>query len=76
VHFAPGDAFVLYSDGLIEAENEVQDLFGREGLWAAAKTSLGYAAAPLKETILNAVQQFTGDGHLHDDLVLLVGLRE
>lgn len=62
-------------DGLIEAENVVRELFGRQGLLACAKARVGHTAAQIKEGIINDVQQFTGDGHLLDDLVLLVGSR-
>ncbi|MBK9055866.1 MAG: SpoIIE family protein phosphatase [Chloroflexi bacterium] len=74
-YFAPGDVLVLYSDGLIEAENGVRELFGRQGLLACAKARVGHTAAQIKEGIINDVQQFTGDVHLLDDLVLLVGSR-
>lgn len=76
VYFAPGDVLVLYSDGLIEAENIAHTLFGREGLWVSAKARTGHTATQIREGIINDVQQFTGDGHLLDDLVLFVGSRE
>ncbi len=63
-------------DGLIEAENVVQELFGRQGLLACAKTRVGHTAVQIKDGIINDVQQFTGEVHLLDDLVLLVGSRE
>lgn len=75
-YFAPGDVLVLYSDGLIEAENGVRELFGRQGLLACARSRVGHTAVQIKEGIINDVQKFTGDGHLLDDLVLLVGSRE
>ncbi len=63
-------------DGLIEAENVIQELFGRQGLLACAKTRVGHTAVQIKDGIINDVQQFTGEVHLLDDLVLLVGSRE
>jgi serine phosphatase RsbU (regulator of sigma subunit) len=74
--FAPGDVLLLYSDGLIEAENAGREPFGREGLVACAEVRVGQTAGQIKEGIIQDVEQFTGAEHLLDDLVLFVVSRE
>jgi sigma-B regulation protein RsbU (phosphoserine phosphatase) len=74
--FAPGDALLLYSDGLLEAENTGREPFGREGLVACAELRVGQTAGQIKEGIIQDVEQFTGAEHLLDDLVLFVVSRE
>ncbi|HEX6387733.1 MAG TPA: SpoIIE family protein phosphatase [Anaerolineae bacterium] len=76
VQLAPRDVLVLYTDGLIEAENAAESLFGRKRLLAQTKGRLGETAAQIKESIIGDVQRFVGNGHLLDDLVLFVVLRE
>lgn len=63
------DALFLYTDGLTEAENINQDLFGEERMMDVLSTrrdSVGHLKAMAK-----AVKQFVGDAPRSDDLTML-----
>lgn len=70
----PGDLLFLSSDGLVEAKNARGDMFGFDRFQAEL---LEVPANADVQTALNrligAVQTFTGNIELHDDLTLLVG---
>ncbi len=68
----PDDVVVLYTDGVTEAENAVQEMFGEERL---RETIAGVRARPAEEilaAILEEVQAFTGDTPQSDDITLMV----
>ena len=69
VTLEPGDALVLFTDGVIEARRD-RVLFGTEGVCAAMEAG-PLAAAPMAEAIERAVLDHTG-GVVHDDLAILV----
>jgi PAS domain S-box-containing protein len=66
---APGDALVLYTDGVTEARRD-GDMFGEERLRALLSGLAGRPAAELVEGVERAVVAHHG-GPLHDDLALL-----
>ena len=68
----PGDALLLYTDGLIEAANPKGELFGAERLARA----LGYAAATrdpeaILRQVRDAVDAFRAGVEQHDDVAML-----
>jgi sigma-B regulation protein RsbU (phosphoserine phosphatase) len=68
----PDDVVVLYTDGVTEAENAVQEMFGEERL---RETIAGVRARPAEEilaAILEEVHAFTGDTPQSDDITLMV----
>ena len=72
----PGDALILYTDGIPEAENKDGEFFGEETLVQVAKASLGQSAGDLQASILNAVHHFVGDAPQHDDITLMILVRD
>ncbi len=69
---APGDAVVLYTDGVVEAKTTRGDDYGEAPLEttleaAAANTS----SAALNQAIVESVQAFTAGAPQSDDLTLL-----
>jgi serine phosphatase RsbU (regulator of sigma subunit) len=67
----PGDHLVLYTDGLTEARDAGGAFFG-EVRGTGVFTAMGKRDADrVVQRLLDAVEQFT-DGHLRDDLALLV----
>ena len=67
----PGDALVLYTDGVIEARRE-RDLFGEERLSALVRDvgPRGLNADAIADTIREATVAFTGS--IEDDTAILV----
>lgn len=56
------------SDGLLEAENETGQAFGREGLEKALQSAMG---RPLFEHVIESVTKHLGERPAHDDISLI-----
>jgi len=69
--FAPGDALVLYTDGLTEAPNEEEKEFSNARLADAARALHARGARELNDGILETVHRFAGTASLRDDLTLV-----
>lgn len=72
IQLMPGDAFVLYSDGITEAMNEAREQFGEDRLQAVVDTCDGQDAQATEKAILQAVRAFIGSAPPHDDMTLFV----
>ena len=67
---APGSILFLYTDGLTEAENARQELFGEQRVTNIVTSFYG-SPQKLIETMTDAVHQFVGDTEQSDDLTML-----
>lgn len=72
VDLAPGDAVVIYSDGVTEGMNEAEDFFGDERLLAAVEAAADLPAEQLGRAILTALKDFVGEAVPSDDVSLIV----
>jgi serine phosphatase RsbU (regulator of sigma subunit) len=68
----PGDRVIFYTDGIVEAMNEKQEIFGFERLLDVLQSAGPISADELLRDILNQVKLFTGNAPQHDDLTLIV----
>ena len=68
----PGDALVFYSDGITEAANPHDELFGLDRLIATVGTHVHLSASELAQAIVKAVEAFRAGAPLSDDLTLIV----
>ncbi len=66
----PGDTVVLYTDGIVEAMNAREELYGYERFEALLRKGSGDPEA-LKGAILSDVDRFTGLSPQHDDMTLV-----
>ncbi len=71
----PGDALVLYTDGVIEASDARQRMFGRERLMEVLRAHPTGSAEELAETIDQVIIAFVGDAPQFDDFTLVVAKR-
>ena len=69
---APGDKVVFYTDGIVEAMNKQQEIYGFERLEAVIKSSPAESAEALMNDIIRNVSDFTGAAPQHDDLTIIV----
>jgi DNA-binding NarL/FixJ family response regulator len=76
VKLAPGDVLILYTDGVIEAENPEGEFFGEERLLDVALTMTNHSAREIQETLLDAVHSFVGSTPQQDDIALIIIRRE
>jgi serine phosphatase RsbU (regulator of sigma subunit) len=67
-----GDLFIVYSDGVTEAQNENGDFFGNERLLYLITGLDNPFVSEVGTKILEAVAGFVGEAPRHDDLSLLI----
>jgi sigma-B regulation protein RsbU (phosphoserine phosphatase) len=73
IEVTPGDFLIFYTDGVTEAMNAEDELFGEERLRAAVAAAAPEASAQqVLEAVVDAVNAFTGDTPQSDDLTLFV----
>ncbi len=66
-----GDRLFLYTDGIIETENENQTPFGIKGLKKSLQSCLDISVSEAANCIVNQVRSF-GHGDLRDDILLMI----
>jgi len=76
VQLAPGDALLLYSDGVTEAEDEQRDFFEEERLIAVGQACRDRSAQEIQQAVLTAVDEFVDEAPQADDITLMVLVRE
>ena len=68
----PGDAFVLFTDGIVRADDPHRKPFGERRLQKVIMAGAGKPAADLLGSILDAVRQHRVDRPLEDDAAVVV----
>ena len=68
ISLAPGESILLFTDGVIEAENEDNELFGNERLVGFLKDSSG---PPWGKALLDVISNWRGNANASDDLTIL-----
>jgi phosphoserine phosphatase RsbU/P len=68
----PGDAIVFISDGISDAENDQEEMYGDERLSAVLCANRGRPAAEIAEAILADVTGFQGGHDRFDDETIIV----
>ncbi len=63
---------LLYTDGIIEAENNNKDFFGTERLGKLLEECTELSPQDIIDRIMNQVRIFTGMRHFNDDITLVV----
>jgi sigma-B regulation protein RsbU (phosphoserine phosphatase) len=72
MHLLPGDIFVFYTDGVIEAESSEGEEYSKERLVEAVRTNSAMGTRELVQLIHSSVLTFTGTPELQDDFTLVV----
>ncbi|HJY34070.1 MAG TPA: PP2C family protein-serine/threonine phosphatase, partial [Vicinamibacterales bacterium] len=67
-----GDLFVLFTDGITEAMNAAEDLFGEDRLGALVEEHADLPFEELRERIIREVRAFAGEPGPHDDMTLIL----
>jgi sigma-B regulation protein RsbU (phosphoserine phosphatase) len=71
INLEGGDALMFYTDGITEAMNDAEELFGEERLHQLFTQNASLEAQQIIETISKQVQEFSA-GNFEDDATLLV----
>ncbi len=68
----PGDVLLLYTDGLVEATNAADEMFGIEGLVDSVRASPDGSPEATIVSIVSRVRELTGGAPQSDDQTLVV----
>jgi serine phosphatase RsbU (regulator of sigma subunit) len=68
----PGDKVIFYTDGIVEAMNEQEDIFGFERLLEVVREAQLMSADSLLKEIVEQVDAFAIGAEQHDDLTVIV----
>lgn len=68
----PGDVLVVYTDGITEAMNPHDELFGEERLMELIRLTASQGCKLLEETILDSIVEFTQGMAQTDDMTVMI----
>jgi sigma-B regulation protein RsbU (phosphoserine phosphatase) len=68
----PGDLYLLFTDGISEAMNARDDLFGESRLGRLVETHAHLPSDELRERVLREIAAFVGDAPQHDDMTMIL----
>ncbi len=71
IALAPGDALVVYTDGVTEAMNEAEELYSSERLLNVLRAATDKSATALTNTVMESVIAYEGDAPQADDVTIL-----
>jgi len=69
---APGDTVIMYTDGVTEAKNPADELYGTERLTSIVQEHANRTAEDIQQLILDSVTNFVDDASQTDDITLLI----
>lgn len=72
ITLAPGDWLIIFTDGLVEAENGRQDEYGEARLLAAIEGGKSVEPAEMLKRLMAEVDLFVGSTPQHDDVTCLL----
>jgi serine phosphatase RsbU (regulator of sigma subunit) len=76
VDIAPGDVVLFYTDGVTEAMNEHEALFGEERLYEVIAKNKNESAQSVVDAVIAAVDAFMGPAPQADDITIFVVRRK
>ncbi|MBQ7196019.1 MAG: PP2C family protein-serine/threonine phosphatase [Synergistaceae bacterium] len=71
INLQSGDTIFLYTDGVIEANNHDEELFGEGGLVETLNKNSDAAPKELEAAVLNSLNEFSGSVSQFDDITML-----
>jgi serine phosphatase RsbU (regulator of sigma subunit) len=72
VTLAPGDWLIIFTDGLVEAENARQDEYGERRLLSAIEAGQAVAPAEMLKRLMAELDLFVGNTPQHDDVTCML----
>ena len=71
IMLAPGDRIFIHTDGVTEATNAGNEMFGKERMLEALNTDPGASPEQVLKNVQSAVEAFVRDAEQFDDLTML-----
>ncbi|HEX6879442.1 MAG TPA: PP2C family protein-serine/threonine phosphatase [Terriglobales bacterium] len=72
VQLSPGDLLLIFTDGLVEAVNEVGEEYGEPRLLKILPALQQYTAQNGVAALMGELNRFTGMAHQHDDITCVI----
>jgi len=72
LHLGTGDILIIYSDGLTDAENREEEMFGEERLLALIREAAPSGSHALEQKLLQSIEEFTKGVPQTDDITFVV----
>jgi len=72
LHLCQGDLLVIYSDGLPDAQNQQEEMFGEERLLDLISAEAPSGSHVLEQKLLKAIEDFTQGTPQTDDITFVV----
>ncbi|MFQ5709053.1 MAG: PP2C family protein-serine/threonine phosphatase [bacterium] len=72
ITLSPGELVVIYSDGVTEAENELEVMLGEKRLQQTVKENKQLSARKIIDSICASINEFTGPVKQADDITIVV----
>ena len=76
IQIRPGDHLLLYTDGVMDAQNEHGEFVDRQLVMQSVQACLEHGPASVEEAILSVVHNFVGEAPRFDDITLVIIGRE
>jgi serine phosphatase RsbU (regulator of sigma subunit) len=76
VIISPGEILLLYTDGVIDAQNNASEFIDRKIILNTVQMNIGKTVFEVQQSILDKVHHFVGDAPRFDDLTLVLLGRE
>jgi sigma-B regulation protein RsbU (phosphoserine phosphatase) len=76
IQINPGDVLLLYTDGVTEAQNVLDEEYGDDRLLEIGRANMNQPAEEIKEAIMNSIFDFVDEAPQFDDITLLVVARD
>ena len=67
----PGDALIVYTDGVTDAENPNKDAFGASGLESIISASSSRAPEDVVREIVDTLERYENGAEQKDDITIL-----
>jgi sigma-B regulation protein RsbU (phosphoserine phosphatase) len=72
VTLAPGDWLIIFTDGLVEAENAHQEEYGEERVLTTIEASVGLTPREMLSHMMAALDLYVGQTPQHDDVTCML----
>jgi serine phosphatase RsbU (regulator of sigma subunit) len=72
LHLHPGDIMLVYSDGLTEARDQQEEMFGQERLLQIIQQEAPSGSNALQQKLLQAIEEFTQGLPQTDDITFII----
>jgi sigma-B regulation protein RsbU (phosphoserine phosphatase) len=67
-----GDTIIFYTDGVVEAVNDKQEMYGFDRFMTSIHESENLEANALMQKLIDDVEKFVGNVEQHDDITIVV----